>query len=382
MLGRRRHEEASIDGEPDPTEWRALLSAIKPGNQFLSPAWFESWESAYVDTGNWKGPARYMTVRLDGRLAGVLPFAQQKVSVFRFLSAGGYHMPFREFPVNLDDKDRILDAMLRRLRRIRGVVGFRVGPLEGRSSTYEALREALRRNRWAILELERGEILWLELPRTANEYALMIRGRAKKADYFLRKLQKKGDVSIRRRTGLAPPEWQDTLEVLRKIESESWVARRGDPRFLGERNQRFWTQILRDPQLSEAIKVWILHLDGNPISFCLVLDAGPVRYQLINGYSESAKRHSTGHIVFKRMIYDALDTGIERISFGQGDPGHKSEWGAKPSQNLFDLVALKPGLSGKVASAAYLTAQKLRAVRKQLDQDIEYNRLFARFRGA
>jgi CelD/BcsL family acetyltransferase involved in cellulose biosynthesis len=120
------------------------------------------------------------------------------------------------------------------------------------------------------------------------------------------------------------------------------------------------------------VKVWILYLDDEPVSFCLVLDTGPIRYQLINGYSKSVRKHSTGYILFKEMIFDAIETGVERICFGQGDPGHKGEWGAKPSVELIDLVAIKPGLFGKLALVAYNIMneirQMLRATRKFMQQ--------------
>lgn len=359
MFGKRHEADARIGGPPDRAEWEALLNHVRPGNRFLAPAWFKGWESAHCNAGNWQGPARYVTVRLDGQLAGVLPFATQRVSVFRFLSAGGWHLPFRAFPVREDAGDRVLDLMLQRIRRVRGIVGFRVGPLGKKSPTFALVNRSLARNRWTVLEIHRGENLWLSLPRTLDAYTPMIRGRAKKADYFLRRLRKQGDVSLEVRTNLDPPEWRDTLRKLEKIESESWVVARGQPRFMGERNRSFWSIVLGDPTMSRAVRVWILNLAGDPVSFCLVIDAGPARYQIINGYSESVKRHSTGPILFKQMIHDAIGSGVERVCFGMGDPGHKAEWGATPAENLIDLVALKPGLRGKAMSAAYLTAKRV-----------------------
>jgi len=110
---------------------------------------------------------------------------------------------------------------------------------------------------------------------------------------------------------------------------------------------------LQDYGLSRSIKIWMLYLDDDPVSFCLVLDTGPIRYQLVNGYSKSVKQYSTGHILFKEMIFDAIETGVQRICFGQGDPGHKREWGAKSSVELIDLIAMKPGLFGKLVSVVH-----------------------------
>lgn len=143
------------------------------------------------------------------------------------------------------------------------------------------------------------------------------------------------------------------MHELQRIESESWVAASGEPRFMGEKNFRFWMNLLQDYGLSRSIKIWMMYLDNAPVSFCLVLDAGPIRYQLVNGYSKSVKQYRTGHILFKEMAFDAIETGMERIGLGQGDSGHKGGWGARPSAKLIDLIAIKPGLFGKMVSVAY-----------------------------
>ena len=83
----------SIEDSVDIVDWKRLMPTIRPGSRFLSPIWFQSWESAFLNTGNWQGPVRYMTVRLDGRLSGVLPLAVQRLSIVRFLSLPGYYFP-------------------------------------------------------------------------------------------------------------------------------------------------------------------------------------------------------------------------------------------------------------------------------------------------
>ncbi len=343
----------SIEDSVDFVDWKRLMPTIRPESQFLSPIWFQSWESAFLNTGNWQGPVRYMTVRLDGRLSGVLPLAVQRLSIVRFLSLAGYYMPFRDLPVKADMADQVINAMVGRMAHVKGVVGMRFGPVENCSPTLLALKDSFRQHGWTIIELSRGVLLYLELPKNVADYVPMISGRAKKAEYYLRRVKRRGDVSIIVKTGQSSNEWQETLHELQKIESESWVAASGDPRFMGEKNFRFWMGLLQDYGLSRSIKIWMLYLDDDPVSFCLVLDTGPIRYQLVNGYSKSVKQDSTGHILFKEMIFDAIETRVQRICFGQGDPGHKREWGAKSSVELIDLIAMKPGLFGKLVSVAH-----------------------------
>ncbi len=360
-----RHDDArstlvSIDDTVDSDEWRQLMPMIEAGNRFLSAAWFHSWESVFLDSGNWHGPARYITVRIDGELAGVLPLAQQRVAVIRFLSLAGYYMPYRDLPVRADLADQVIDALALKIAEIKGVAGVRLGPMERSSPNLRALRSTFERAGWTTIEVPRGELLYLTLPDNVAEYRPLVRGRAKKANYFLRRLERKGQVAIRLKTRLPSDETRKLLSELQKIESESWVAASGEPRFMGEQNFRFWMLLLGDDEINALVKVWILYMDEEPVSFCLTLDAAPIRYQLVNGYSESVKQHSTGHILFQQMITEAIETGIERICFGQGDPGHKGEWGATPESALIDLIAFKPGPIGKLAAIAHAGAAKLK----------------------
>jgi len=353
-----RAATVSIENSVDSVEWQQLMPTIRPENRFLSPIWFQSWESAFLNTGSWKGPIRYMTFRLNEKLSGVLPFVVQKLSFIQFLSLPGYYMPFRDLPVKADMEDQIINSMVCRMANVKGVVGARFGPVEYCSPTLLALKNSFRQHGWTTTELSRGALQYLELPKNVIDYAPMVSGRAKKADYYLRRLKGRGGVSIIVKTGLSSNECEATLHELQKIESESWVAASGEPRFMGEKNFQFWMGLLQDYDLSRSIKIWMLYLDDDPVSFCLIMDSGPIRHQLVNGYSKSVKQYSTGYILFKEMIFDAIETGVERICFGQGDPGHKREWGAKSSVELIDLIAMKPGLFGKLATAIHNIAIK------------------------
>jgi len=196
-----RAATASIEDSVDFADWQQLIPTIRPGSRFLSSVWFQSWESAFLNTGNWQGPVRYMTVRLDGRLSGVLPLAVQRLSIVRFLSLMGYYMPFRDLPVKADMADQVINAMVCRMAHVKGVVGARIGPMENCSPTLLALKDSFRQHGWTIIELSRGALHYLELPKNVADYFPMISGRAKKADYYLRRVKRRGDVSIIVKTG-------------------------------------------------------------------------------------------------------------------------------------------------------------------------------------
>jgi CelD/BcsL family acetyltransferase involved in cellulose biosynthesis len=347
-------------GTPDAERWASLLGRVRPGTEFLGPAWLLSWRRAFLPGDTWHEPLRYVCVNdEDGRMVGLMPLARQGKFGMYLMSVPGYYMPFRDVLLDTEAGARIATELVAALRR-GGGLGLRLGPIEKSGATYTAIAAALSEQHWTLLELSRGELLYLQLPDSIEAYLPVVRGRAKKAEYFRRRMEKRGTVRIEVSSDLAVTDWMPVFDDLVNIESRSWVTERGEPRFMGAANRVFWEGLFGDAGLSAALKVWILYLDDDPVSFCLTLNSGPIRYQLINGYAEAARQHSTGYIIFRAMILDAIENGIQRICFGQGDPGHKGEWGALPCEELVDLVAMKPGLVGRAAVGTYRLLQRWR----------------------
>jgi hypothetical protein len=356
---------ATFGARPDDRAWLDLLSRATDGTQFLSPGWFSAWEQTFAGDGSWRGAVDHLSVRDGDRLVGVLPFCRQRVFGVSMLSLPGYYFPFRDIPVDAESVRLVTDAMVRELTAHRGGAGLRIGPIDVESPVRAALLGSLRERRWGILELGRGNLKWLDLPGSVEEHTAMIRGRAKKADYYLRRMKKAGDVRLEVRTELDAEGNERLLRELQSVESRSWVATGGNPRFMGDQNFAFWTRALAHEHLGRATRTWMMYLDDDPVSFCMVIDAGPVRHQVINGYAQDARRFSTGHIIFKAMIHDAIERGIKRINFGLGDPGHKKDWGAQRDSGLTDIVALRPGAVGGMAVGGYRMLSRVRRWRRE-----------------
>ena len=96
----------------------------------------------------------------------------------------------------------------------------------------------------------------------------------------------------------------------------------------------------------DSLLMWVLYFNNEPVSHCFGLDAGDHRYIIANSYAERAAKHSTGTILVRYMIQDAIDRGLTTINYGQGDSGYKTRWGAKPARQLVDWLALRPGTVG------------------------------------
>lgn len=341
-------------------EWLGLTQRVRTGAKFLTPTWVNGWLGAWVPGDGWSGPAQYVTATCpENGLVGLIPMATQAKFGLRFSSLGGYYMPFREPLFDVRFGSSAADACAKHLSSVPGS-GFRMGPIERSSAAYRNLATAFRSQRWSTLEIPLGTLFYLDIPESREDYWSVVRGRAKKADYFRRRLDKRAAARIEHFHALDGEGWKPVIRDLIAVEQRSWVGQRGDPRFSGAVNNRFWESVCSGAEVANDLHVWLLYVDGTPSSFCLVLDSGSVRYQLVNGYANEVRKHSTGYILFKSMIEDALDRGCSRICFGQGDPGHKQEWGARPSEDLVDFIAIKPGLFGSISVGCYRLLHALR----------------------
>ena len=183
--------------------------------------------------------------------------------------------------------------------------------------------------------------------------------------YYERKLGREGALEIRCIRGPDNPSWQTVVDDLGSIERCSWQFREGGRlRFHGKRNAEFWRNLLVDNRFGQVAAAWVMHFNGEPVSFCFCLDCGDIRYILANNYAESVHRYSTGSVLYKHVFRDAIESGaIRRINIGLGDPGYKSRWSAQPAFDLVDWIAFRPGLRGGALDLAWRLRSKVARAR-------------------
>jgi CelD/BcsL family acetyltransferase involved in cellulose biosynthesis len=78
-----------------------------------------------------------------------------------------------------------------------------------------------------------------------------------------------------------------------------------------------------------------------PAAFTFGLEVGKVRYTIANAFDERFARHGPGKLLLYKDFESAAARGIERISWGSGDAGYKSEMGAQPGPAILDLLFVR-----------------------------------------
>jgi hypothetical protein len=164
---------------------------------------------------------------------------------------------------------------------------------------------------------------------------------------------------LRHYNGCSPDEWREVFRDIRTVEAHSWVAQSGEPRFLGARNELFWETLLADEWFSQAIHAWLTYHQGTAVTFNLVLDSGHTRYGIATGYDARVAKFSTGAKIIHHVNCDAFTRGLRRVNRGLGDPGYKTQLGARALSSLVDVVAFCPSWVGSVAYFAARTKLSL-----------------------
>ena len=336
---------------PDDVDWEGLSASISPEHQFLSKPWYLAWALAFLPMERWRGPLRWVVARhaTDG-VTGIIPFAEQRLGPLSTLSLGGYYWPFRAIPFNSDMASETARAIVNWAHSNSPSTVWRLGPTPRGSPALEAVIGAFSEGGWTVVEKQVGETYAIKAVGGFDAYERSMAHLIKKVAYYERRMNRSGNVHIG--TGPAGGEMfrRQLLRDLEAVEARSWVTKNdgGKPKFVGERNKRFWTH-LAESVVFDTIRPMILYIDDRPISYSLNIDAGTTRYIVANGYDDEFNSNSPGMVLAYHVLRDASRCGRSIVEWGQGDSGYKSRWGAVEHLKLVDLLILPRSPVGYLA---------------------------------
>ena len=95
--------------------------------------------------------------------------------------------------------------------------------------------------------------------------------------------------------------------------------------------------------------VWIMYLDGVPVSHLTSIDTADVRYAFACSYDEKVANFTTGATLEMAMMKAATQTNITDVNNGLGNSGYKAKWGSTQLAELIDVVAFPPTFMGRIA---------------------------------
>ena len=349
---------------PNDDEWQRLATALGPASRFATAAWIRAWGKCFLPYQDWSAPMRYLTVRAtDGQLRAIFPFAIQTKLGMSVASLAGFYWPFRAPIIPDRYGSDVFEALATAFTHSSRTLAFRYGPVPDADPGIAGLNAALESLGWRVHRLVLGETYSVKLPDTWQEFENRLGKNLKTNTYYYeRRMRREGELEIRCTRGLTDASWAETVRNLGIIEGRSWQRRTGgQPRFFGERNQVFWTLLLAESGFGSLASAWVMYFRGEPVSFCFCLDCADIRHIVANSYAEHVDRYSTGSILYRHVFRDAVESGvIRRVNIGMGDSGYKSRWNARPSFQLVDWIACRPGARGRLLDLALRLRQNLR----------------------
>ncbi len=324
----------------DSAAFDALAAAGDDARAFLRARWF--------------GDTRHCVPRAgDGEPLAALALAERRKGPFRLHEIGGAYWPFRGVPIAPTATPAALADAMRSARRKLGSV-FRLGPVIGNDGQIARLREAARLGGWRVLSRPVGQSFIVDLA------ALKARGNwpsargAQKDRWRVRQMAKTGPVAIRRFTG---KNWSaGDRDAIAAIEGNSWVgqlASGGDTKFHDPAMRRYWEEVAQDPVIGDMIRGMIMYVGETPVAFTFGLDCGTTRYCIANNFDRNFNKHSPGRVLLYADFEAAHTRGIERIDWGLGDAGYKSEMGAHEGPEMIDLLFVANPLVAMLAKPVW-----------------------------
>jgi CelD/BcsL family acetyltransferase involved in cellulose biosynthesis len=320
-------------------------AAAAPAQHFLRAAWFAAAAG--------EAPLRTLSARRSGsgQAIAAIPLVSRRMGPIEVREVPGSYWPFRSFPVAADASEDELAAFLA-APAARSALGrvWRVGPVPAGDRAATMIAAAARRSGWTEHARRIASCFDLDLARLAASGSWPSSKRRQKLRWRERRLAALGEMVYSSVTGA---QWSgEVLDVMAAAEAESWVVREGgDPKFLpGTACRRIWEGVIADPALAARLSAWLLHVGGAPAAFVFCLDAGRVRHVIANGYSERFAEGSPGQLLLYRAFQESSVSGVEKIGWGAGDAGYKSEMGAEEGSDLLDLLFVRGPLLAAVAA--------------------------------
>ena len=321
-----------------------LVAMADPAHEFLRAAWFAA--------GAGTAPLKTLVARdSDGAPIAAIPLVSRAKGPFRLNEVPGSYWPFRSVPVARDASDEALTACLASpaARAALGAV-WRIGPIYADDPTGRRLVALAPRAGWTLLRRRLGTAFVVDLARLAAEGPWPGTKTLRKNRWCERRLAAMGELNFRTVCGA---DWNPgVLDTLAAVESQSWVGAgpgSGDTKFLCRESRRVWERAIADPALATKLSCSLLYVGGAPAAFTFRVAAGASLHYIANSYSERFAAFSAGRILLYRDFQAAAAAGVERIVWGAGDPGYKSEMGARPGSQIFDYLLVRGRLRAALA---------------------------------
>lgn len=298
--------------EPLAPEWDELADRLG-APPFLRPGWFAAWRHAFGE-----GKLEVLTLRRQGRLAGVLPLERHR-GVLRGLA--NYHSP--AFGALAEDREAMRELASRALAGTRRRLSLAL--IDGNGGLAAEARSAAAQSGCRVLTrpLLRTPVLEVEGEWEAHLARLSSRFR-KELRRHRRRLEEMGAVEFevaQGADGIA-----ERMQELLSVEGSGWKQEARTAIISSPRTRRFYEELAGWASERGMLRLFFLRLDGEAIAVDFALEAGGVRYMLKGGFDARYASVAPGILLLEAGLAHAFEAGLDRVELGGGADPYKLRW--------------------------------------------------------
>ncbi len=315
-------------------EWDRLAIETEAA-PFFRPGWISAWWDAFGS-----GSLEVLALRLEGRLAGVLPLVSRR-GVIR--SPTNWHTPSFGAVAESDDAMRALysAALERRPRRLDlsflDAGAADPGCVEGAAGRYRMRQRRLMSSPYVLVDRD-WEAYWAS--RSKN-----LRGTVRRCR---RRLAERGDLTV---SVVGDPEGLDRrLEEGFELEASGWKGEAGTAMASRPETRSFYRQVAAWAAEAGILSLGFLRLDGEAVAFTLGLESGGRHYLLKPGHDAALDSLGPGTVLTAEMIERCFSSGLRAYEFLGDADDYKLRW-ADACHELLRVQAFAPGVAGSADRA-------------------------------
>jgi len=308
---------SSFDGIGAP-RWDALVERSAFRSVFLTWPWQTRWAHAFLD----RRPLQILSVLgADGGIAGLLPLYEDRPGSWRIV--GGEDVSdYLDLIAAPGAEAAVWEALLE--HRVNEAAAWELRGIRPDSPTRAALPEiAARIGLSASVEVEERCPI-LPLPGTWDAYLARLSGKDR---HELRRKTRKLEAELPAVTVRVIAEVQGWDEAMTEFLQLHRASRTGKARFMDERMEAFFREVLPPLVASGWARLWFLASAGTPVAAFLCIEHGASVGLYNSGFDPAHARLAPGIVLLGYVIRDAIERGVVEFDFLRGEEPYKYAFG-------------------------------------------------------
>lgn len=326
--------------------WNKIEAKMNCERKFLRKSWYDAGKAIQVANDSWENDVYFEYIDIDNENAAVFPYAVQKVGPLKYASLAGNMYPYRGVPNTGPNEDLVKECQ-KVIAQIEGVNGIRIGPIKVEDLFEQDLIKEFNDQGWHIIRKSHGREWEKPVNESEEEYLKTLsNSRKRKIKYYRNKLNKLGDMQFKYFSDEKTDTWKKVFSDIEKIEQNSWVAEKGDPRFVGKEKQKFWNDLASDDWFSKAFRVIIIYIDDEPLCHNLSIDIDTYRHGFDGSYDKKIASCGAGIVMEVEAFKEAIDHRLKKVNNGQGTDEFKKRWGSVQGCEIAEFILYPPTIIG------------------------------------